>query len=57
MAGRVSKWKIGSGLDPDVQMGPAYLALTLAARDEKAEARATMDSTTRRGPTGDATTT
>jgi acyl-CoA reductase-like NAD-dependent aldehyde dehydrogenase len=29
MAGRVSKWKLGNGLDPDVQMGPLVSAQQL----------------------------
>jgi alpha-ketoglutaric semialdehyde dehydrogenase len=37
MADRVSKWKIGNGLDPDVQMGPLVSALQLKTVEQYIE--------------------
>jgi acyl-CoA reductase-like NAD-dependent aldehyde dehydrogenase len=37
MAGRVSKWKIGNGLDPDVQMGPVVNAPQLKTVEQYIE--------------------
>src|SRR5262247_3263638 len=38
MADRISKWKIGNGLDPDVQMGPLASAQQLKTVEQYVEA-------------------
>src|SRR5262249_56192066 len=38
MAERVSKWKLGNGLDPDVQMGPLVSAQQLKTVEQYVEA-------------------